>query len=187
MTKEELKKWFWNKFNSCYKVNHSDYPKRTYYFYDEKFIRQKKLSRIIGGQEIEYPSEVRGICLFELDSKNEYLYCNYDEIWSFFETNLTTNYQDIQSFIKELLEEHNKLSVSTPCRRNLPHRLCLEEHNKLSVSTPLWEVNNKHIALDEHDKLSVSTPFHLKPFHLYHFCDLEEHDKLSVSTPTSCF
>ena len=118
MNKEELKKWFWNKFNGCYKVNHCDYPKRTYYFYDEQFLRQKKLSRIIGGQELEYPTELKGICLFEQDPKNEYLYCDYDEIWSFFQINFSTNYNEIQSFIKELLEEHDKLSASIPDNGN---------------------------------------------------------------------
>ncbi len=137
MKKEDLKKWFWNKFNGCYKVNHSDYTDNIYYFYEEQFVRQKKLSRIVGGQELEYPSEVKGICLFRQDSKNEYLYCDNDEIWSFFETNFSTNYNDIQSFIKELLEEHDKLSVYKPLYSRI-----------FTFSDP---------ALVEHDKLSVYT------------------------------
>ncbi len=179
MKKEELKKWFWNKFNSCYKVNHSDYPKRTYYFYDEQFIRHKKLARLVG-EEVVYPTEVKGICLFEQDSKNEYLWCNNVEIWSFFETNFSTNYNDIQSFIKELLDEHNKLSVSTPASYFRGSNLILEEHNKLSVSTPDNVRDGMDIALEEHNKLSVSTP---KAHILSATMVLEQHNKLSVSTP----
>ncbi len=180
MNKEELKKWFWNKFNSCYKVKHSDYPESIYYFYDEQFIRQKKLSRIVGGQELEYPSEVKGICLFEQDSKNGCLYCKYNEIWSFFETNFSPNYSEIQSFIKNLLEEHDKLSVSIPDTLTSVNGCDLEEHDKLSVSIPYNGLIYFSVNLEEHDKLSVSIP----QLHPYHFCDLVEHDKLSVSIPT---
>jgi hypothetical protein len=44
MVKEELSKWFWDKFNSCYPVVHEDYPKIIFMFYDENFLRQKKLA-----------------------------------------------------------------------------------------------------------------------------------------------
>ncbi len=181
MNKEELKKWFWNKLNSCYKVKHCDYQNHTYYFYDEQFIRQKKLSRIVG-EEIIYPSKVVGICLFDQELKNEYLYCNYKEIWSFFETNLSSNYQEIQSFIKELLEEHDKLSASIPRICSSTTRHYLEEHDKLSASIPVDGYFKKGFGLEEHDKLSASIPIKIDNVGAY--C-LEEHDKLSVSIPTS--
>jgi hypothetical protein len=86
MTKEELSKWFWNKYNSCYQVVHKDYPESIFIFYDEQFLRQKKLARVLN-EEIKYPSEIKGICLFEQDYKNKWFNCNYKEIWSFFECN----------------------------------------------------------------------------------------------------
>ena len=179
MNKKELKKWFWNKFNGCYKVKHSDYPEGTYYFYDEQFIRQKKLSRIVG-QELEYPSKVVGICLFDLDKKNERFWCDYDEIWSFFQINFSYNYYEIQSFIKELLEEHDKLSTSSPEPYTTSAKPSLEEHDKLSTSSPGKYQVNSHEYFKEHDKLSVSIP---KSDCLNVETDQEEHDKLSVSIP----
>ena len=83
MTKEELSKWFWDKFNSCYPVKHEDYPESIFMFYDEQFFRQKKLARVLN-EDLVYPSKVTGKCLFRLDYKNNFLWCNYDEIWSFF-------------------------------------------------------------------------------------------------------
>ena len=112
MKKKELSKWFWNKFNSCYPVKHEDFPESVFMFYDEQFLRQKKLSRVLN-ERIVYPSEAKGICLFELDYKYNYFRCNYDEIWSFLYDNYSTNYTDIQTFIRSLLEEHDKLSVLT--------------------------------------------------------------------------
>ena len=179
MTKEELKNWFWNKFNGCYKVNHSDYPESILYFYDEQFIRQKKLSRIVG-ESIEYPTNVVGKCLFKQDLKYERFWCKYDEIWSFFEENFSTNYIEIQSFIKELLEEHDKLSVSIPNKHWLSDVVTLEEHDKLSVSIPFNGKGAEDIYLEEHDKLSVSI---LQPSIIPANFNLEEHDKLSVSIP----
>jgi hypothetical protein len=44
MSKEELIKWFWNKFKSCYPVYHEKYPDSIFIFYDEQFLRQKKLA-----------------------------------------------------------------------------------------------------------------------------------------------
>ena len=157
MNKQELKKWFWNKFNGCYKVKHSDYTDNIYYFYDEQFIRQKKLSRIVG-DELFYPTKVKGICLFRQDIKNERLWCDYDEIWSYFETNFSTNYSKIQSFIKELLEEHDKLSVSIPSGYYWSKPLSLEEHDKLRVSIPVFLMKFEQTDLEEPDKLSVYIP-----------------------------
>jgi len=33
MTKEELSKWFWNKFNSCYPVIHENFTKSIFMYY----------------------------------------------------------------------------------------------------------------------------------------------------------
>ena len=113
MIKEEISKWFWNKYNSCYPVIHKDYPKNIFMFYDEQFFRQKKLARVLG-EELIYPSEIKGKCLFRQDYKNGWFDCKYDEIWSFFERNYSSNYTDIQTLIKSLLEEHDKMQALTP-------------------------------------------------------------------------
>ena len=46
-SKEDVYKWFWDKFDSCYFVEHEDYKGNFYMYYDEQFLRQKKLARII--------------------------------------------------------------------------------------------------------------------------------------------
>ena len=46
MNETELKKWFLNKYNSCYPVVHSKTKNMTFLFYDEKFVRNIKLSSI---------------------------------------------------------------------------------------------------------------------------------------------
>ncbi len=56
MNKEELSKWFWNKFNSCYPVKHEDFTESIFMFYDEQFLRQRKLYRVLD-EELIYPSK----------------------------------------------------------------------------------------------------------------------------------
>jgi len=174
MNKEELSKWFWNKFNSCYPVQHEDFTESIFMFYDEQFLRQKKLSRVLN-ENVIYPSDVKGICLFQKDYKNGWFICNYDEIWSFLYNNYSSEYSDVQSLITNLLEEHDKGHDKL---RVLPLPVLpveLEEHDKLSTRETI--INSGYL-LEEPDKLSALTPTN-------HFAVaanikvLEEYDKLT--------
>ena len=55
---------------------------------------------------------------FELDEEIDRLWCQYDRVWSFFETNYLPKYSDIKLIIKSLMERHYKLRGLTlkPCR-----------------------------------------------------------------------
>jgi hypothetical protein len=110
MTKEELKDWFLDKFNSCYSVKHNDYPDSIFMIYDTNYIRKKKLANILN-KEVEYPTEIKGDILFEYNY--EYLFCNYNNIWSFFEVNYIDNYLEIKKLIKYWLVDHKKLNMLT--------------------------------------------------------------------------
>jgi hypothetical protein len=51
------------------------------------------------------------------DSKNEYVYINYSEIWSFLESMFGMEYQQIRGVIRDWLEETYNLKGLTPRRR----------------------------------------------------------------------
>ena len=51
---------------------------------------------------------------FEQNEKTGYLWCQYDRVWSFFETNYSSNYDETQSIIRNLMERHYKLKGLTP-------------------------------------------------------------------------
>ena len=179
MSNEELKIWFWDKFNSCYSVKHEDYSDIIFMFYDINFIRAKKLATILNN-DVEYQTEVKGDYLFRQDFNNEYLWCDYDEIWSVFEKNYSYNYQEIRKLIKDWLEEHDKLKVLTPNVGFIQNLSLLEEHDKLKVLTPNYLPGLKNILLEEHDKLKVLTPRCLS---FSSYITLKEHDKLKVLIP----
>jgi hypothetical protein len=132
MTDEELKDWFWDKFNTCYYVKHDNYPESIFMYYDKNFARQKKLARVLE-QEIIYPSKIEGVCLFEQDYKYNQLLCDDKEIWSFFEEKSNYSYQEIRDLIKGWLVEHSKLQVLTPSQYPTGALRLLVEHSKLQV------------------------------------------------------
>jgi hypothetical protein len=159
MTKEEIQIWFRNKFNSCYGVLHEDFPESIFMYYDPQFIRQKKLSRIVG-EEIEYPIKPTGICLFEQDYKNGYLYTDYGEITSVFYKNYSNNWLEIKELISTMLKEYSKLQVLTPPILFEGNTTMLKEYSKLQVLTPDDDVNYQFFlktALKEDSKLQVLT------------------------------
>ena len=113
MTKEELKIWFLDKYNSCYSVIDSDNPKVIYMIYDIDYIRAKKLANILN-KEVEYPTEVKGIYLFQINYKNKYIICDTDEILSFLEFNYNKDFTLINILIKDFLKEYNRINELTP-------------------------------------------------------------------------
>ena len=115
-TEEELKEWFLNRFNSCYRLE--SYIKGNYLLYYHKaYARKQKIQTLLGNElEVPYPKErlSGSTLLFKLDYKNGYLWCNYFEIWSFFEENYSSNDQEIRQLIKGILESDTKLVSLTP-------------------------------------------------------------------------
>ena len=132
MSEQELKEWFLYKLYGCYPVKHDDYPNNIFWFYDEQFIRKLKLCKL-NNKEVSLPLKVKGVCLFDQDLKNEILWCDYDKIWSFFYKEYRNNYDDVQSFIKNVLEEEAKLNVYTPEDARCHDRAWLKEESKINV------------------------------------------------------
>ena len=179
MTEEELKIWYWDEFNSCYPVVHSDYPESVFWFYDEKFIRKTKLCKL-NNSEITFPKKITGKCLFEQDFKNKWLNCEYDEIWMFFYTNYSANYHYVQSFIKNMLKETDKISALTPSYTYTYDLSMLKETDKISALTPSQLFQSSKLWLKETDKISALTPVRIT-----WTCKevLKETDKISALTP----
>ena len=104
MNKDELREWFYEKLFNCYYVNHKTKDDVKYLVYDKQFIRDCKLSSLVGG-DITFPMEHTGDILFQQNSKNKIFFCSYRLIWSFFESNYKDDNQEIQDLIKEFLGE----------------------------------------------------------------------------------
>jgi hypothetical protein len=126
MTEEELNIWFWDKYNSCYPVKCDDYPSSVYMFYDTNYIRSKKLANILG-KEVEYPTEVKGECLFSVNYMSKFLWCDM-KIWSFFQHHYNSDSLYISHLIRSWFIVHDVI----PNRYDKPYEI-LEEYDKLKV------------------------------------------------------
>ena len=156
MNKQELIDWFWDKYNSCYPVVHSDYPDVVFLYYDNQFVRKIKLAKI-SGVDIGYPNKVSGVCIFEQDWKNKKFYYDYDEIYLFLKKNYINNYDKIKEFIDDRLKEADKLSVLTTIDKFFSFVPKLKEADKLSVLTTFTFGYAPEEMLKDADKLSVLT------------------------------
>ena len=181
MNKEELINWFWNEYNSCYFVTHLDYPQSVFLFYDEQFNRKLKLCKI-SGKSIKLPSKVTGICLFELDYKNNWFHYNYDEIYQFLYKNYNHNYFEINDFVKDMLNDASKLQVLTPFMNNTFSTLKLNDASKLQVLTPNDSRLLTLLELYDDSKLNLLTP--IRRIRILNH-QLDEVSKLQVLIPNT--
>lgn len=146
--KEELIVWFNNIFNNCYYATHDDYPDRIFMYYDLRYVRKLKLCNI-EKKECMPPKTISGECVFEQDWKTQYLWCKYSVIWKYLEDNYSSNYSDIQSFIKDRLEEQDKMKVLTPGFAQCNNAQRLEEQDKMKVN---FLINKIFICIDCFEK-----------------------------------
>jgi hypothetical protein len=156
MTEEQLKNWFLNKFYSCYPVKHDDYPDSIYLFYDKLYLRKCYLLNILD-REPEPPKIGDGVCLFNLNLKNNYLYCDYDNIWTFLEEKYSNNYSDVQALIKNWMVEYDKISVGTTLINMAMPFGEMVEYDKISVGTTNLLSHKKGMWLE--DKLVIIKKF----------------------------
>ena len=119
MNKEELRKWFNNKFNSCYPITHPDYPNCIYWYYDEQITRKIKMCKIYNTDYI-ITNQPKGICLFEQNTSTKKLWCDYDEIWAYLKFHYSNDYNDVKFLIMEFLLD--KLLLYTPYHSYYPLR-----------------------------------------------------------------
>jgi len=71
-------------------------------------------------------------CFLELE--NSTLWCDYINIWSVYES-FGMNYEQIQDFIKSMVEEHLNMKGVTPIQMLLVQSTVVEEHLNMKVVT----------------------------------------------------
>ena len=181
MEKEELTDWFIDKFSSCYPVKHDDYSDCIFWYYDESVVRRYKLCKL-NKQEITLPNKITGQCLFYQDLKNKILWCDYKEIWSFFEKNYIDNYDKIQSFIKDILSDTTKLNVYSPIPQYFQSIFQLSDTTKLNVYSPSLLYSKLIPKLSDTTKLNVYSPTYTTTYMKHELSDIT---KLNVYSSQS--
>ena len=120
MSENILINWFEEKINNCYHIIKDDGD--IIWVYDKNYIRKKKLAEIIG-KKLSLPTTYKNEnILFYQDQVNKFFECDYEHIWLFLmknckncqSKNSSDSYDDVQNFIKKILNENNKLKEFTP-------------------------------------------------------------------------
>ena len=103
MTKEEIKTLLYDKLNSCYIAKNDYYPNTIFFYYDINFIRSKKLANILN-KDVEYPKEVKGLLIIEINIEKEIYLCHDDNIFEELNKHYSNNWDPfmlISKWIKE--------------------------------------------------------------------------------------
>ena len=90
----------------------------------------------------KYPDSIfyqkNGNVVMEQDKKNKRFYFDYDEIWLFFKSFFSMEYEEWQRIMKIWLEETFKLEGYTPNSDGVTTGIELEETFKLEGYTPIY-------------------------------------------------
>ena len=111
MTKEELKIWFFNKFDNCYPLHKND---KIFMYYNTNFIRAKKLANILD-KDISFP-EKNQVLLFVINDNQ--IYCDYNLIWCFLRDN-NHFYFSTTDMIRVFLSDSDKYKHLYPSHKHL--------------------------------------------------------------------
>ena len=96
--------------------------------------------------------------IFYQDCKKDEFWCNYTKYWSFFESNLRLEYQEIGAITKYLVEEALKREVGTPSNVDTTFPSLVEEALKREVGTPDLLIYPTQDMVEEALKREVGTP-----------------------------
>jgi hypothetical protein len=104
MNLEEIKQLLFDKCGCCYPFSLDGLNIR--YYYDVNYIRAKKLGNILG-KEVEYPTELKGYCLFEVCEKDGYYYRNDKYFLNEIQKHYSNNWEPFE-ILKQWIKEYYK-------------------------------------------------------------------------------
>ena len=112
MVDKKFKDYFWNKYNSCYKLP-SKKGGKYFLMYDESYVRKMRIATILGCEtEIENPKN--GEIVFDVDYSNGFLFCSYSDIWDFYFKNYSSEYYEVEYLLREIIKENKEVSQLLP-------------------------------------------------------------------------
>ncbi len=95
-------------------------------------------------------------CLMNLELKNWSLWCSHDAIWSILEKKIGTEYSKVQSFIKNVMEQHFKNEEVTPGFMAPIVQKSMEQHFKDKEVTPKLQNLEVSKFIEQHFKTKPS-------------------------------
>ena len=112
-----------------WKYDLEQYPNYLFAFKDDIFIFE------IYNSESINPKKIISCYRFEIkqDLKNADIWINYDKIWSIFESKFEMKHDDIQFFMKDMVEKHFKIRVNITQKKFMSAIAVVEKHFKMEL------------------------------------------------------
>ena len=138
MTKE---RFIWLLQNSV-KITTEKYPDAIFYYMDKNIERQIKLQSVLDiNKHISLnlnKIDVNNI-LFEQDTKNKWLWIDYDNIWSKLESNIDYKDMDISKMISGWVKDDTNSKLYTPIAFTASNTTLLKYDTNWKLYTPFCQ------------------------------------------------
>lgn len=125
---------------------------------------------LVSGTEVKfdfkkYPRTLFGFrdgeCVWEFDFRNNYLWLRNSTVWSVLGNEYGLNHDDVQSLVKNEVEEHFKLRGVTPGKFHPLYLSLVEEHFKCRGVTPKASGITEPLQVEGHFKCNGVTHWRL--------------------------
>lgn len=100
---------------------------------------------------------------FRQDDKDDYLWCDYDEVWSFFRHDLGLNYNETQRLIQYMVDETLNYMINTPNWNMDEGYVVVDESLNCVLNTPIVVHTPIKNLVVETLKCVINTPETLAP------------------------
>lgn len=133
--------------NNCFMLIDENYSPKIYYFYNENYIRQRKLNRTFNIKDNIEIDIKNSELYFEADYINRYFFINSDKIFSVFEKKYNMSYFTLSSTLKNLFKSDPDFIVPTPENTDFTSYVKVGNRFKLSPSknSIIWVINKKEL------------------------------------------
>ena len=88
--------------------------RRLYWKMEDWFVKILENLKEIKEDDFIYWVDKDNKIYMKYNKKNEVILIDYDKIWSYFESNYSDNYEEIQRLMRDLVGEHLNLWDATP-------------------------------------------------------------------------
>ena len=131
----------------------------------EKITSEQRFLELIDGMTIKIDKDkYPGLTFFfkgdtcYLEIQKSILWVRYAEIWQVFEVEFGMKYDEIQSFIKDQMEQHFKMRGATPEAYPKDYGYLMEQHFKMRGATPEEEMHQQDAKMEQHFRMRGATP-----------------------------
>ena len=136
--------------NNSVKIITEDHPDSIFYYMNPMIERQIKLNNVLDNKTTITLNNIdKKYLLFEQDTKNMYLWVNYDQIWLKFESNIEYKDMSISKIIDGLLKDDTNWKSYIPNMMKYQIQHLLKDDTNWKSYIPHLDVGSSYPGLKD--------------------------------------